>query len=207
MVDVHDRPSVNAPFVKRRMRNFLLDKRFQLGWVARVVLVTTLILGVMGYFLFRTLSESTDMMVAQTLALEGLTPEAQQRIIEQGEHDRWVAFATLLAGLVGLLVLLSGTTIVATHKIAGPANKMKKLLAGIDGDHLQLWAKLRKGDELHDTFRELEEMLRRLRESRHAEIAELEAIAAALRGAGGAPEQAARLEKLVSRYRDSVEMR
>jgi hypothetical protein len=207
MMEVNDRPSVNAPFVKRRIRNFLLDRRFQLAWVARVVLVTALIIGAMGFFLFRTLSESTAMMITQTLALEGLTAEAQQRIIDQGEHDKWVTFATLVAGLFGLLVLLAGTTIVATHKIAGPAAKMSKLLSKIDGNHLQLWAKLRKGDELHETFREFEEMLRRLRESRHGEIEELEAVVGALRAAGHDPASVAKLEELISRYRDSVEMR
>jgi hypothetical protein len=199
--------SGSPPYAKRRIRNFLLDPRFQLGWVARVAFVTALILGAMGYFLFRTLAESTDMMIAQTLAVEGLTPDAQQRIIEKGEHDELIAVAVLSSGLVGILVILSVMTIVATHKIAGPAAKMKKLLADIDGDHLQLWAKLRKGDELLETFREFEEMLRRLRESRHSDIVELDAIAASLREGKPAGDAASRLQQVVSRYESSVEMR
>ena len=202
------RPSSGSPpLFKRRIRNFLLDPRFQLGWVARVAFTTALILGVMGTFLFRTLHESTEMMIAQTLAVEGLTPDAQQRIIEQGHHDELVTVIALASGLVALLFLLSVMTIIATHKIAGPAAKMKKLLLSIDGDHLQLWAKLRKGDELHETFREFEEMLRRLRESRHVDLEEIEAIAASLRGADTAGDAAARLAKIAERYRESVEMR
>ncbi len=202
------RPSSGSPpLFKRRLRNFLLDPRFQLGWVARVAFTTALILGVMGTFLFRTLHESTEMMIAQTLAVEGLTPDAQQRIIEKGQHDELMTAVALASGLVVLLVLLSVMTIIATHKIAGPAVKMKKLLLSIDGDHLQLWAKLRKGDELLETFREFEEMLRRLRESRHGDVEELEAIAAALRDAGPAGDSAARLAKIAERYRESVEMR
>jgi hypothetical protein len=199
-------PNGAAPQAKRRIRNFLIDRRFQLGWVARVAFVTALILGAMGYFLFRTLSESTDMMVAQTLAVEGMAPSAQQAFIEQGRRDKRSAVLELASGLAGILVLLSLMTIVATHKIAGPAYKMKKLLSGIDGDHLQLWAKLRKGDELHDMFEQLEEMLRRLREARHHEIEELEAVVAALRSGGASGETIAVLARIEARFRKSVEM-
>jgi hypothetical protein len=195
-----------APQAKRKIRNFLIDRRFQLGWVARVAFVTALILGAMGYFLFRTLAESTDMMVAQTLAVEGLAPSAQQAFIEQGLRDKRSAVIELVSGLAGILVLLSVMTIVATHKIAGPAYKMKKLLSGIDGDRLQLWAKLRKGDELHDMFEQLEEMLRRLREARHKEIEEIETAVAALRSGGPVSEPLARLEAISARFRKSVEM-
>jgi hypothetical protein len=199
-------PNGAAPQAKRKIRNFLIDRRFQLGWVARVALVTALILGAMGYFLFRTLSESTEMMVAQTLAVEGLAPSAQQAFIEQGARDKRSTILELASGLAGILVLLSLMTIVATHKIAGPAYKMKKLLSGIDGDHLQLWAKLRKGDELVDMFEQLDEMLRRLREARHVEIEEIETALAALRGAGASSESLAPLERVAARFRRSIEM-
>jgi hypothetical protein len=199
-------PNGAAPQAKRKIRNFLIDRRFQLGWVARVAFVTALILGATGYFLFGTLAESTDMMVTQTLAVEGLAPSAQRAFIEQGKRDKQSAILELTSGLVGILVLLSLMTIVATHKIAGPAYKMKKLLSGIDGDHLQLWAKLRKGDELHDMFEQLEEMLRRLREARHKEIEEIETALAALRGAGAPSGSLAPLEQIAARFRRSIEM-
>jgi hypothetical protein len=198
--------SVAAPQAKRKIRNFLIDRRFQLGWVARVALVTALILGAMGYFLFNTLAESTDMMVAQTLAVEGLAPSAQQAFIEQGLRDKRSAIIELASGLAGILVLLSLMTIVATHKIAGPAYKMKRLLADIDGDHLQLWAKLRRGDELHDMFEQLEETLRRLREGRHRDIEEIESAIGALHAAGAPGAPLAALERIATRFRGSVEM-
>ena len=85
--------------------------------------------------------------------------------------------------------------------------KMRKILKSIDGDNLQLWEKLRKGDELHETFHEIEEMSRRLREARHREIEEISTIANELRNRGDVGGAAARLESLASRYRDSIEMR
>jgi hypothetical protein len=195
-----------APQAKRKIRNYLIDRRFQLGWVVRVALVTAVILGVVGYFLYGKVAESVDMMILNGSQIPGLAPEAWKAFQEQGERDKWSAILVLGSGLVGILVLLSLMTIVATHKIAGPAYKMKKLLSGIDGDHLQLWAKLRKGDELIDMFEQLDEMLRRLRESRHHEIEEIEAAVAALRAGGPSEPAVAALERIAARFRGSVQM-
>lgn len=194
-----------GPKPKRHLKNFLIDRSFQFGWVFRVAVVTAIILGVMGYFLYRTLSESTEIMVGQALTVEGMSEDAQAAFIEQGESDKTRTVFVLGGSLLGLLLLLSLMTIVATHKIAGPAYKMKKLLGDIDGDHLQLWAKLRKGDELVDVFQEFDDMVRRLRESRHSDVEELDRIKGLLEG----QQTEAALEALAGmseRYRDSVKM-
>ena len=190
------------PAAKRHIRNFLLDKGFQLGWVVRVALVTAVIVGVMGYFLYGTLSESSELVVTQALSAEGMAPEAQAAFIEQGERDKASTLIILVGGLVGLVVLLSLLTIVATHKIAGPAYKMRRLFSEIDGDHLQLWAKLRKGDELHDVFQGFDDMVRRLRESRREDVDLLKSIDPSSLSEEGRKA----LSGIVSRYEDSVRM-
>jgi len=195
----------DRPKPKRHLKNFLIDKGFQLGWVFRVALVTAVIVGVMGYFLYRTLSESSEIMVGQALMVEGMSEEAQAAFIEQGQRDKVRTTLVLCGGLVGIVVLLSLMTIVATHKIAGPAYKIRRLLSSIDGDHLQLWARLRKGDELIDVFQEFDDMVRRLREARHADVEELEAARAALER-GDEREALGRLTALAGRYRESVKM-
>jgi sensor histidine kinase YesM len=195
----------NRPRAQRHLKNFLIDRSFQLGWVFRVALVTAIILGVMGYFLYRTLSESTEIMIGQALMVEGMPEDAQNAFIEQGEADKTRTVFVLGGSLLVLLLLLSLMTIVATHKIAGPAYKIRKLLSKIDGDHLQLWAKLRKGDELVDVFREFDDMVRRLRESRHTDVEELEKIRDMLASNEVVPASEA-LQRLADHYRDSVRM-
>jgi hypothetical protein len=197
--------SAAAP-VKRQVRNYLLDRGFQLGWVARVAVTAAVIVSVMGWFLYGTVADATDQLLADKLADPDLTEVAVQAFIDQAERDKLFTLALLSGGLFLLVLLLSLGTIVVTHKTAGPVYKIKKLLAGIDGDHLQLWARLRKGDELQDAFQELDGMLRRLREARQGDIAELEAALAEIAGAGTAPGAAERLERLVARYRASVRM-
>ncbi len=199
----HGAPAAPA---KRRVKNYLIDKGFQLSWVFRVVVATTIIVSVMGWFLYGTVADATDQLLGDKLADVDLTEAAVQAFIDQAGRDKVATLVMLVGGLFLLVVLLSLVTIVVTHKTAGPVYKMKKLLAAIDGDHLQLWGRLRKGDELQDAFREIDEMLRRLRESRQADIEEVEAALAGIVAAGGAREAEERLKGLAERFRASVRM-
>ncbi len=199
-------PSTGPSHYKRMMKNYLIDRRYQLGWVARVALVVTIIVAIMGYFLYDTLSESIEMMAIQAMEAAALTEDAQAAIISHGQKDKFITGVVLAATLIGLVVVLSVLTIVVTHKVAGPVYKLKRLLGSVDGTHLQLWEKLRKGDELHDVFEEFAAMLRRLREARHLDIQRLESIIASLEQRGVTGEAIESLRKMGDDYRDSIRM-
>jgi len=183
----------------------LLDKGFQLKWVVRVVLVTSLIVTVMGYYLYNTVAGATDQMLAQKLGDPNLTDEAMNAFVQQAEQDKFSTVLMLALGLFMLVLLLSVVTIALTHKIAGPIYKLRKIFGTIDGDQLQVYARLRKGDELQDTFRDFSEMLRRLRESRRHDMEELEELSSLSRESG-LDEVGKRLDQMVERYDDSVSM-
>ncbi len=191
---------------KRHMRNFLLDKRFQLRWVLRVVLAASFIVAVMGYFLYRTVGEATDQMLAQKLGDPTLTQEAVEAYISQAEKDKKEVAKGLIGGLVFLVMLLGVLTIVATHKIAGPVYKMRRLFSTIDGRNLQLWAKLRKADELQEAFIDFDNMLRRIREHRQEDTQKLEAIFALLAEGKDNGQALKQLEEIIARFRASVKM-
>ena len=97
-------------------------------------------------------------------------------------------------------------TIVATHKIAGPAFKMRKLFSSINGAQLQIWGKLRKADELQEAFVAFDNMIRRIREHRRDDIEKLESIRGAIADGKADQETAAELEEIIQVYRDSVKM-
>jgi sensor histidine kinase YesM len=90
----------------------------------------------------------------------------------------------ILVALVVVFLLLAGVGIVVTHKVVGPIYRIRMLLGKIDGDHLFLAGKLRKGDELQDLFEEIQKMLDRLRDHQDAEITTLDALLQRLRAAG-----------------------
>ena len=191
---------------KRQIRNFLIDRKFQLAWVFRVAVSVTIIVSVMGYFLYGTLVESIELTNAQVLSTASMTEQAQRAIVEKGANDKLYTGVVLGGSLAGLVLLLSLLTIVVTHKVAGPAYKIKRLLGSVDGNHLQLFEKLRRGDELHDVFKEFSDMLRRLRESRHLDIEQLEFVISRLEGSDALLEQYKDLSQLVDRYKNSIEM-
>ncbi|MCP4604301.1 MAG: hypothetical protein GY847_27900 [Proteobacteria bacterium] len=191
---------------KRHLRNFLLDKRFQLRWVLRIVFATSIVVAVMGYFLYQTVGDATDQILAQKLGDPMLTEEAQNAFIKQAAEDKRETLMKLVAGLVLLVVVLGGLTIVSTHKIAGPVYKMRKLFGSIDGHNLQLWAKLRRADELQEAFIDFDNMLRRIREHRRKDTEELESIRSLI-AQGKANEQTLKqIDDLITQYRDSVKM-
>jgi len=65
---------------KRYFRNYLLDKRFQLKYTSIVVAVTTVLSGVLGYFLYNEIVLSQETILASDLG-------ESQHLIEPGDHE------------------------------------------------------------------------------------------------------------------------
>ena len=191
---------------KRRIRNFLIDRRFQLRWVFRVMITISIIVIFMGYLLYRTVADATDQMLAQKLGDVELTKDSIEAFIQQSQDDKSMILWILILSLCTLVILLSLTTIVITHKVAGPIYKMRKVFSSISGDNLRLWDKLRRGDELQEAFDELADMLSRLREHRRRDTDELASIQKLVADKEGCEPAIQKIDRLIERYRDSVKM-
>lgn len=189
---------------KRHIKNYLLDKRFQLRWVLRIVIATIIIVAIMGYLLYQTVADATDQILAQKLGDLSLTRTALDAFLQQNARDKAQAFWMLGGGLAGLVLLLAAVTIVLTHRIAGPVYKMRKLFATIDGDHLRLSGRLRKSDELQDAFSDFEKMIKRIRDHRRADIETLVSLRDFSKEGVDSKEVAKRLNDLIVRYQKSV---
>ncbi|HSA24802.1 MAG TPA: hypothetical protein P5076_25300, partial [Myxococcota bacterium] len=71
------------PKKKRRLRNLLLDKRFQLKYTAAVVVITSLLCIVLGFFLYRSQQETSQ------VALVGLDEEVKAAMSDElASEDR-----------------------------------------------------------------------------------------------------------------------
>lgn len=192
---------------KRKLKNFLLDWKFQLKYTLAVVLVTSAISLVLGIFLYNTQQEvfSANRENSQLLTLDD--PEINQAI--QAELEKADAaievrnrtlILTLIAAFGGLVLLLTLLGIVATHKIAGPAYAMKMIISMIaDGKHPHV-RKLRKGDELVEVSKELKRMADNLRQRDEEELQGLKELKENLKSAqNNIPDQSmAWLEELIS---------
>lgn len=182
---------------KRLLRNYLLDTRFQLKYTGAVVFVTLVVatlLGSLAYYQSRGQTDSLRLDAA-------MAPDAETAafIMAQAEdYDR-----NLLLGIAGgvllLVVSLGVTGILVTHRVVGPAYKLKRLFRDVSEGHLRVYGKLRKGDELWDVFVEFEKMIEKLRKGQRDEIAQLQSIIDRAKESGASSEVVGDLEGLRDR--------
>jgi methyl-accepting chemotaxis protein len=181
---------------KRQLRNFLLDKRFQLKYTGMVVLVTVVtavaVTTGVGYWLGKQAYEysqgMSEMLVMQGGAGMAVDDELQQLFEDEArERDEQVK-SQIIEGIVTMVLVISlvltlalGVTgIIVTHKVVGPAYKLKLLLGKIEEGNFNVRGGFRKGDELQDVGEAFKRMVLSLRERREEELAQLdEAIEAA----------------------------
>lgn len=186
--EVDSLPQSSGP-PKRRMRNFLLDKRFQLKYTGMVVAVTVVVAAVLGWFAYDYSRGQTESLSITIMMQPELNPEAAADIESYAEaRDRQVLLA-IAGGILILALTLGFTGIVVTHKVVGPSYKMRRLFREVAAGHLKVDSKLRKGDELQDVFHAFEEMVSTLRTRQAEEVAQLDAAIEKAR-ASGAPEDA-----------------
>lgn len=163
-----------GPPPKRRLRNYLLDARFQLKYTGMVVAVTLVVATILGKVAYDQSHAQTEMMTIN-LAMAGETAE----FIEQTAREADQQLLLMIVGGIGILVLSLGATgIVVTHRVVGPSFKMKSLFRHVADGHLKLYGRLREGDELQDVFLEFERMIDKLRANQRDEITQLESVIA-----------------------------
>lgn len=167
---------------KRRLRNYLLDARFQLKYTGMVVAVTVIVTGLVGAWLGREAylhsTGMTQMLLMQRGGGMEVTDDMQQLFEEEARASDAAMLRQIVTGIVALVLILAValglTGIVVTHRVVGPAYKLKLLLRDVANGTLNTRGGLRKGDELQDVGDAFKEMVVALRERREDELAQLE---------------------------------
>lgn len=184
------RPGPGAP--KRQLRNYLLDRRFQLKYTSMVVGVTLVVASILGALAYRESKGQTEALQVQLAMQPDLDAKVASDLDAWGRaRDRQILLG-IVAG-IGVLVLALGITgIMVTHRLVGPAYKIKMLLRNVQTGHLKVEGSLRKGDELQDVFVAFHEMIGSLR-ARQAEEVELLDKALSQAQTTGTPEDVLRI--------------
>jgi len=154
------------PGGKRRLRNYLLDARFQLKYTGYVVAVTLAVASVLGYLAYQQSHAQTEMLTI-SWAMQGESEEFIAR--RAAEYDQNLLLA-IVGGVLVLTIALGLTGVLVTHRLVGPAYKLKRLFQDVAEGRLMLTGRLRKSDELQDVFRVYEQMIEALRARRLEEI-------------------------------------
>lgn len=180
------RPYPGAP--QRQLRNYLLDRRFQLKYTSMVVAVTLVVASILGALAYHESKGQTAALQIQLTMQPDLDPRVVAELESFGrERDRQILLAIL--GGIGVLTLALGITgILITHKVVGPAYKLRMLFGTVSKGQLRVDGALRKGDELKDVFAAFNEMVARLRERREHEVHHLDIAIAKVKAAGGSDE-------------------
>ena len=190
---------------QRKLRNYLLDRRFQLKYTSMVVLVTVTVAGGLGYVAYGFSQGQTEALTAHIAAqpdLDTETAEDLERFARQ--EDRKVRNAIII-GVLLLTLALGVTGILVTHRVVGPAYRMRRLFEGIREGKLQITTGIRKGDELQDLYRSFTDMVESLRDERSEEIAQLEDTLAKMEAAGVQSDFITELRAVLERIRNTVE--
>jgi methyl-accepting chemotaxis protein len=190
---------------QRKLKNYLLDRRFQLKYTGMVLFVTVAVAGVLGYVAYHFSKGQTEAFTAQLAAQPDLD-EATANELEQfaQQEDRRVRNA-IIAGVLLLTIALGLTGILVTHRVVGPAYRMKRLFEHVGEGHLQVTTGIRKGDELQDLYQSFAEMVESLREQRAEDVERLERTIAEMEASGADSPYVAELRVVLDRIRKSVD--
>lgn len=178
------RPVPQGAPPKRRLRNYLLDPRFQLKYTGMVVLVTVAVASVLGWFAYDHSKGQTESMTLTIAMQPDLNPDAAADLEGWAQAEDKKVLMSIVLGILALAITLAFTGIMVTHKLVGPAYKMRLLLNQVSDGKLKLQGRLRKGDELQELFEAFANMVESLREAQAREVAELDAAIAHAKESG-----------------------
>ena len=203
-VRTSDMPADPGRRYKRNMRNWLLQPAFQLKYTFMVMAVTIVVASTLGAFAYKYSRGQTELLTIHRMetAIDRGEDVSEQFTIDlqhyAAEADRKVLTA-IVVGILALALALGATGIVVTHRLVGPAYRLKNLLGNVRDGHWRVTGRLRKGDELQDIFEAYQEMIESLRQGQAEEIAMLDAALEKAATAGADEEAIASLRKLRDR--------
>ena len=185
----------SRPSYKRKLSNYLLDRSLQLRYVLLVTVLSGMIAGSLGFFIYQQSATASE-SIERDLADPSFAEVRNQEISALQAGDRELVYEMVGVG-VGLVLILTTYLVIMTHKVAGPLYKVSIYFERMAQGKLGNVTALRKGDMLQDFFGSFREMHEAVRARLQSDTGTMETAAAALRAkASGNPALAEVLDKL-----------
>ena len=165
----------------RKLSNFLLDRRLQLRYVLFVTALSGLIVGALGYMIYKQRNEGSEQLATDLLSQFGDTLDdiADRHYAE----DRIMVYKMIAIG-VGLVAILSAYLVIMTHKVAGPLFKVSMYFDKMAEGKLGRVTPLRQGDMLQDFYQAFSDMHGAVRGRFTDDAAKLDELVTKLRASG-----------------------
>jgi hypothetical protein len=169
---------------KRKLSNFMLDKKLQLRYVLLVTVLSALISASLGYLIYHqrhSASASIESDLAALTQNDSSLAEFQKQVgDDMASDDRALVYKMVGVG-VGLVVILSAYLILMTHKVAGPLFKVSMYFDRMAEGRIGSVYGLRRGDMLQDFFGNFKEMHESVRTRMQSDVITMESATVALR--------------------------
>ncbi len=167
---------------KRRLSNYLIDKKLQLRYILVVTILSGMIAGALGFMIYDQRAQSTQSIEDDLQELVTDADDIKSITGDYENEDRMLVYKMVGAG-VGLVVILSLYLVIMTHKVAGPLFKTSIYFDRMAQGRLTVVTPLRRGDMLQDFFEKFKEMHDAVRQRAIDDVAAMETAANALREA------------------------
>jgi HAMP domain-containing protein len=190
---------------QRRMRNYLIDRRFQLKYTGMVLLVTVTVAGGLGYLAYGFSRGQTEALTAQIMAQPDLAADTASDLEEFAQQEDRKIRNAIFAGVLFLTLALGLTGIIVTHRVVGPAYRMRRLFQHVSDGKLEITTGIRKGDELQELYHSFADMVESLRDQRAEEIEQLEETLIKMESAGVQSPHITELKAVLERIRKTVD--
>ena len=145
---------------KRQLRNYLINRKYQLRYTLIMVLICTCLTAVLGYSWYGQMREASKAAVVNALAKsESYADEVREELVAYDRHRMLmlVGFGATLCVAIALFGIL------LTHKVAGPLRYLSNILSQITVGRLGQLRALRDGDfleDFYDSFKKAHDALR-----------------------------------------------
>ena len=181
-------PSSPSPHQKhkRKLANYLLDKKLQLRYVLVVTILSGVIAGALGFMIYqqrRAASESIEKDLAALTQKDASQDQFQEQIASDLASDDHALVYKMVGVGLGLVIILSLYLILMTHKVAGPLFKVSMYFERMADGRLGVVTPLRKGDMLVDFFTSFKDMHDAVRARAKDDVATMDKAAETLRAA------------------------
>ena len=190
---------------QRRVKNYLIDRRFQLKYTGMVLLVTVSVAGGLGYVAYGFSQGQTEALTAHIAAQPDLDPGTANDLEQFAQQEDRKIRNAIVAGVLLLTFALGVTGIIVTHRVVGPAYRMRRLFRHVGDGKFEVITGIRKGDELQELYHSFAEMIESVRDQRGEEIAQLEETLIKMESAGVQSAYITELRSVLERIRKTVD--
>ena len=149
---------------RRYLRNYIIDKRLQLRYIAVVSLLSAAISGLLGWMIWSQRAQASQTIRRSLVeAADFVGPSQQAEILQHltGSDTTVLLRMALVCG--ALILVLSGVLVVMTHKVAGPLYVIGGYFDKLAAGRVPLVHNLRRGDEFKSFHRKFKDMCNALR--------------------------------------------